>query len=322
MSRAETEPVPSTCPCLDLIGNRVHTFGLIFVLYQPTPEFVGNLRKAREVCPDVIAVDNTPQPDQRLHDSLRAAGVEVIVNRNAGGLAGAYNRGAEALLERGRDVMFLLDQDSDIDESFFDRMMSACEAIGAGAYLVGPTIYEKGMDTVMPVTPPQGVDPGEAPAADLAATQSIISSGTAMSAEAYRTLGPFREDYFIECVDIEYGLRAWSLGVPVFMTSAVTLNQSTGHITRHGRHFTTNHVAWRRYYSVRNTVHATRTYRPRPHGPTVPLRMALGQVHHVVRFEDDKVRKLTAICWGWIDGMRSRLGSFEERHPKVHAFCR
>ncbi len=59
-------------------------------------------------------------------------------------------------------------------------------------------------------------------------TQSIISSGSAISADAYRVLGAFREDYFIECVDIEYGLRAWSRGVPVYMTSRATLRQIDG----------------------------------------------------------------------------------------------
>lgn len=298
--------------------NGVQTFGLIFVLFAPTPEFVTNLRTARAACPDVVAVDNSPSPDLHLHQQLRDADVEVIVNGNVGGLAGAYNRGTEALLARGRDVVFLLDQDSDIGESFFEDMMTACASIGAGAFLVGPTIYEVSMDTCMPVSPPVGITPPPGPVDDLVPTQSIISSGSAMSADAYRVLGPFREDYFIECVDIEYGLRAWSRGVPVYMTSRATLRQTTGDITRHGRHFTTNHVALRRYYGVRNTVHATRSYRPRR---AVPVRVAIGQAHHVARFEDDKLRKLTAILWGWIDGMRGRLGRFEDRHPRIHAYC-
>jgi rhamnosyltransferase len=35
-------------------------YGLIFVLYQPDAEFVENLRRARAICADLVAVDNTP----------------------------------------------------------------------------------------------------------------------------------------------------------------------------------------------------------------------------------------------------------------------
>ena len=93
------------------------SFGLIFVLYQPTEEFLDNLTKARAVCPKVVAVDNSPEADVRLHECLREQGMQVIFNRNAGGLAGAYNKGAEVLLVQQCEVIFLLDQDSDIDAS-------------------------------------------------------------------------------------------------------------------------------------------------------------------------------------------------------------
>ena len=75
-------------------------FGLIFVLYHPTEEFLANLSKARAVCSSVVAVDNSPEADLQLHEVLREQGMQVIFNRNEGGLAGAYNKGAEALLAK------------------------------------------------------------------------------------------------------------------------------------------------------------------------------------------------------------------------------
>jgi rhamnosyltransferase len=39
------------------------------------------------------------------------------------------------------------------------------------------------------------------------------------------------------------------------MNAAVTIRQTTGQIERHGKGFTTNHQAWRRYYGARNAVH-------------------------------------------------------------------
>src|SRR5260221_1640752 len=234
------------------------SFGLIFVLYQPTEDFVGNLVKARAACPNVVAVDNSPEADLRLHECLREQGIHMIFNRNEGGLAGAYNKGAEVLLDLRCDFIFLLDQDSGIDASFFAGMMQAAAGL-SGAFLIGPKIYEIETQKYMPVIPPDKRFPKpfriDDQTAGLFPTLCIISSGSAISAAAYRKLGAFREDYFIEYIDVEYGLRASSQNVPVYMNAAVTMRRTTGQIERHGKRFTTNHAAWRGYYGARNAGH-------------------------------------------------------------------
>lgn len=301
------------------------SFGLIFVLYQPSAEFVRNLHKARAICPVVVAVDNSPEPDLHLHEALRQGGTTVIDNRNRGGLAGAYNRGAEALLATGCEVIFLLDQDSEIDTSFFSGMMQACSGLGTDTFLLGPKIHEINLGRCMPAIPPGRRFPRPRRIDDetdgLFPTLFVISSGTALSAGAYRRLGAFREDYFIEYIDIEYGLRASSRDVPVYMNAAVTMRQTTGHIVRHGRLFTTHHAAWRRYYGARNAVHALRLYRSRWALHWLPGLLALHQALCVTLFEDRKIRKLVAIGCGYLDGLFGRLGRFEDRHPRIFAFC-
>ena len=301
------------------------SFGLIFVLYQPTETFVRNLVKASATCPNVVAVDNSPDADLPLHESLREQGIEVIFNRNDGGLAGAYNRGAEVLLALQCDLIFLLDQDSEFDESFFVGMMQAAAGL-SGAFLIGPKIYEIALQKCMPVIPPDRYFPKPFRIDDrtdgLFPTLCIISSGSAISAAAYRKLGAFREDYFIEYIDVEYSLRARRQGVPVYMTAAVTLRQNNGRIERHGKLFTTNHAAWRRYYIARNMAHCLRLYRSQCGLHWFSGLMAMHQALLVVLFDSQKLEKLTAIACGYLDGMFGRLGAFEGRHPHIAPFCK
>jgi len=302
------------------------TFGLIFVLYRPGEEFLRNLSRARALCPDVVAVDNSPRADLRLHACLRDQGIQVIFNGNEGGLAGAYNRGADVLLARQCEVMFLLDQDSGIDASFFTRMMQAAEELGTDTFLIGPKIFEIALQRYMPVIPPGPRWPKPVGVDDRTAgvfpTLCIISSGSAISAAAYRTLGAFREDYFIEYVDIEYSLRANSRHVPVYMNAAVTLRQTNGRIERHGKRFTTHHEAWRRYYIARNAVHCLHLYRSQWGLHWFSAAMTLQQAMSVLLFDSHKVKKLTAMACGCLDGMRGRLGTFERRRPHIAAFCK
>jgi len=302
------------------------TYGSIFVLYHPTEAFLRNLDKAAAIGQNLIAVDNSPQADLPLYETLRRRGITVLHNANRGGLAGAYNRGAELLLERGCEVVFLLDQDSDIGEDFFAAMMLACERVGGEAFVLGPKIYEVALERfVMVASPgtrwPKTVEMRERHEG-LFAALFVFSSGSAVSAQAYRRLGAFREDFFIEFIDVEYGLRANSQGVPVYMNAAVTMRQVVGRISRHGGLFTTNHAAWRRYYCARNEIYTLRLYRTHwavyRLGGLLVLYLAL----KILLFEAHKLRKLLAVACGYVDGRRGRLGTFESLHPRIAAFCR
>jgi rhamnosyltransferase len=150
----------------------------------------------------------------------------------------------------------------------------------------------------------------------------IISSGSAISATAYRKLGAFREDYFIEYIDVEYSLRALSQNVPIYVNAAVTLRQSNGDIERRGKLFSTHHAAWRRYYIARNMVHCLRLYRSFCGLYWLSGLMAVQQAITVLLFDSQKLEKVTAIACGYLDGMFGRLDRFERRHRYLNAFCR
>lgn len=301
-------------------------FGVIFVLWQPNASHLIHLEDTRAICRHVVAVDNSAEADTALHAKLRAAGIEVIHNANGGGISGAYNRGAEWLLAQGRQVLFLLDQDSQLGADFFDGMMRACAQAGSDSFIVGPKVFEVNLGRYLPVFSPRARMPKPERIEDqpegLVPTLFVISSGSAISAAAYRKVGAFREDYFIEYVDIEYGLRATRLDVPVYVNPAVELRQQVGRFVKRGIFSTSNHVAWRRYYASRNAVHALRSNSRRWSIHWLIELLTLHQVLCVLVCEEHKLRKVVAIAVGYVDGLFGRLGPFEQRHPRLAAFCR
>jgi rhamnosyltransferase len=50
--------------------------------------------------------------------------------------------------------------------------------------------------------------------------------------------------------------------------------------------------------------------------------MAIHQALTVLLFDSQKLEKVTAIAFGYLDGMLGRLGTFEQQHPHLDAFCR
>ncbi len=289
--------------------------GLIFVLFQPGGDDLAHLERACRQAADLLVVDNTPVPDEGLHARLRDEGVRVLANQNRGGLAGAYNRGADLLLADGCELVVLLDQDSDIPDDYCARLAAAAERLAGTAYLLGPRVYEVRAERFLDAPAPEGADHGHD---GLTPTSLVISSGSAFSAAAYRQLGAFREDYFIELIDVEYSRRAVTQGVAMYVVDGVVLRQTTGAITVHGAAYTTNHAAWRRYYLARNYVLTARLYSERRWSRDV-FGYPVGEARLILRHERDKARKLMAVAVGLYDGVRGHLGRFDDRHPRVQA---
>jgi rhamnosyltransferase len=146
-----------------------------------------------------------------------------------------------------------------------------------------------------------------------------------MSAETYRILGPFLEEYFIDHVDTEYSFRAMCKGVPVYINTSVALKHEVGKRINHKVLFFTL-IQWnmdplRQYYSARNCIHISRRY-----GTQFPLLILINiitmqQILSIALYEKDKRKKIVAMMAGIIDGLRGRYGPFETCRPQTFTFC-
>lgn len=83
----------------------------------------------------------------------------------------------------------------------------------------------------------------------------IITSGTFSSIRAIRKVGLMREDFFIDCIDIEWCLRARYFGFRSFVTKAVKMEHTIGDERKKslGREISI-HSPLRRYYIARNSI--------------------------------------------------------------------
>lgn len=303
--------------------------GAVVVLFNPSEEHVVNLIRLTARCRHVIAIDNSPSVSPELHARIEAAGTDVIANFNRGGIAGAYNRGLNRLIEKGAELLFLFDQDSEIPENYFISMVEACGNLQSPYFLVGPRILDVNVNRYAPahVVSRFGIraivftedDRGLVPCT------SIISSGSVISAPTYQRLGPFTEEYFIDHVDTEYCFRAACQGVPVCINPALTLkHQISTRVDRKLlflRLIQWNMVPLRQYYSARNCIHIFRRY-----GTQFPVLALVNvitfqQIVSIALFEQNKCRKLLAMMVGIVDGLRSRYGSFENCWPRISTVC-
>src|SRR5262249_32266920 len=146
----------------------------------------------------------------------------------------------------------------------------------------------------------------------------VITSGSLLSIGAYKTIGPFRNEFFIDYEDHEYCLRARAHRFKGLICLIPLMHHSLCPPTfyRIGTMYlrVTNHAAHRRYYFTRNCVVLMREYTFRE--PIWVVRQLLGQIYvalTVIAFETNKLEKLRAMTIGLAHGLRGRLGVRQPR---------
>jgi rhamnosyltransferase len=302
------------------------TLGAVVVLFHPTAEQVARVVELRRRCDDLVVVDNTPPPDDRLAILFEDHGITLIHEGNRNGIAGAHNRGLAPLFERGVDAVALVDQDSVMPADYFPVMREICTTLASQPFLVGPRIFEEAIQDYVPVLETNGITVRQLDMREDGGMQrcaTLISSGCVISRAAFAKIGSFDEKLFIDCVDTEYCFRARVCGVPVYVTPALTLSHRIGALRRHRlgpyKTITLNHPWYRRYYNARNSVQLLLR-----HGRRYPVIFLLNlftlrEVFYIALLEDAKLAKLAGIVLGVVDGLSGRLGPIEHTRPRLVA---
>ncbi|MGY2049346.1 glycosyltransferase [Methylobacterium sp. JK268] len=282
------------------------------VAYHPDPE--GLRRLAARVAPGLRAlavVANSPL-DPATEAELRraAAPTPLLVLRPDGneGVGAAYNRLLAAAEAEGDAFVFLLDQDS-------LPAPGAVPALAARWRMLVEAGERPAIVAAQPVGP-DGAPLGGARAADprwpgrpLRRAGFAFSSGSLVGCAAARAIGPFRADFFIDAIDVEWGMRAAARGYSVWVAPDVPMAHDLGRGVIRVLGLTLTDQPPRRLYTfLRNQLAMLRL----PHVPAahkartlllMPARIGIYLWHN--RFSPE-VRR--AVRRGLLDGARQRLG--------------
>jgi len=231
----------------------------VVVTYHPDPALLERQRAALR--PQVARIhycDNTA--DGALERQLASQdGIEVLTLPGNLGVGAALNRGIERALEAGATHVLTFDQDSVPAPDLAARLLEPWRGPQAGRLAAtAPVTVDAYTGEQAPLIglirpwyrrPRLYLRPG-----DTAALDHAITSGLMISAESWRRVGPLREDFFIDYIDIEWSLRARALGLTLLGVGAARLEHRLGERSiplPFGRKAAV-HGPQRTYYEVRN----------------------------------------------------------------------
>ena len=283
----------------------------VVVTYFPPVDIASRLARIARQVDTFVVVDNSVSSDVSALLVLAAEkiGAKLVTNPINVGIARALNQGIDFARTSGADWVLFFDQDSEPNESLradFDRVFATySEAqplgiIGCNYFLAGhpspryPTRAAGGKN-YNPIT-------------------SVITSGSAYATEMLSNLGPFKDEYFIDCVDTEYCWRARTRGYAVCITTKPLIMHTIGAPTSHrflGRSLTTwNHPAVRRYFIGRNNILLFREYFLRLPDESFDLLVyILKTALKISVSEQGRLKKLSYLVRGIWHGMRNRMDS-------------
>ena len=293
---------------LEATTPRPSSVAAVVVTFHPEPELAATLAALVTQVAAVVVVDNGSSPAEIPNgDDPRLQGrVEIIANPENRGIGAALNQGLGRAHERGFKWALTLDQDS----SPLPNLVAAA-ARAFDAHSKPNLLAAIGASFVA------AQESSSAPTGPFRRLPAVITSGTLHSVKGWDRLGGFREDYFIDCVDTEFCLRARAHGFEVVQATEPALAHRIGSPSRKralGRWMLpTNHSPLRRYYMTRNRVSIWRKY-ARSDGRFVlqDIRQSIREWIGIAFAEQDRPAKLRAILAGFRD---AALGRYGPRRP-------
>lgn len=197
------------------------------VVFRPDRKLLLELARALKREADAVFAFVNGAIEADLEGALRDLGVEVIASDYNLGVAEALNMLALAAILSGHRRLLLMDQDSIWPRGGLRKLGAAMDAAyeaGERPAAVGPTIRAPEGYKAPRYFPVSGVRP--IPAA--APVRTIITSGSLIDLDAFRAVGPFRSDFFMDAVDTEWCFRAWSRGKSCWAAHEVEMIHTIG----------------------------------------------------------------------------------------------
>ena len=276
---------------------------IVITYYPNVSELVTNIYQYIDNIDHLIIWENTPQPNREeylIHIpeySYKITHMGMCDNR---GIAFPLNRAVEFCLSNGYSHLLTMDQDSKWHN--FEKFKAKIHAIkntGVAAYTpIIPDIYNW-----------PGIDENYREVAE------YITSGTVYDIQIIKEIGLFREDYFIDAVDLEFCYRTRKNSYMTIQLSEGELYHKLGYSKRICKFLSTpNYSAFRTYYIIRNHIWLWREYPSLFHKRIFVLRHTIYRLILILLGEDNKLGKIKSVIKGVVHGISKQYGSNSSCH--------
>jgi rhamnosyltransferase len=288
----------------------------VVVTYHPEIALLAQvLGSASPQVQGLVVVDNGSTNAKNIgHTATRFDG-KIIENKENIGIAAAQNQGVARARAEGFTHVLLLDQDTVLAPGTVTDLAENLKALDRGhgrTAAIGPAYFELNSRQQTRAYRAAGVRLSRLSLASERrpiASDFIIASGSLVPLSVLDAVGGFKEDLFIDLVDVEWCFRARAAGYQSYLSPTATVEHRLGSGTvQIGSREVAIHVPIRNYFGLRNAFGLARQ-------PYTPLAWRFFFVSRSLAFlatyttlVDKRTLRLRLILRGILDGLAGRLG--------------
>lgn len=288
----------------------------VAVTYNPEPALLAQvLGSALPQVQGLLVVDNGSANAKDIRHIATRAAVQVIANERNIGIAAAQNQGVARARADGFTHVLLLDQDTVLAPAMVADLTENLTALEQGQgkiAAIGPAYYELNSRRQTRAYRADGLRLSRLSLANETrpvASDFIIASGSLIPLSVLEAVGGFKEDLFIDLVDVEWCFRARTAGYRSYLSPTAAVEHRLGSGTvQIGPREVAVHVPVRNYYWVRNALWLARQ-------PYTPLAWRIYFTSRSLAFlatyttlVDKRMLRLQLMIRGIRDSLASRLG--------------
>ena len=228
------------------------------VIYRPDHSQLSALLSGIGIERRIFAFLNGP-PDEGTERILaQFTNLRQIRSPQNIGLGAGLNAVMSTAREEGFTTLVLFDQDSVPTRELIDQLAEHWRDLTAAGHQLAALGPRLGIPSGQGYKTIRYAWRGKTLAPEVAAVDFLPTSGSLVSIEAWAAIGPFRTDYFIGSIDVEWGFRAWSKGYPSVCLLDVEMAHRWGTPVKEQRHGWRPQIVrqtdLRTFYYVRNSV--------------------------------------------------------------------
>lgn len=281
----------------------------VVIYYNPDYSVFNNLNTYVNQTERIFIVDNSDIPvDESLIDKIKSYKyVEYISNHKNIGIAAALNMGIKKAIEENFNYVLTMDQDGKATPGMVSELLK----IMAASNNIGIVAAEH-VDLDSPNRPLKE---------DSKEILYTMTNGNLLNLTAYKEIGGYLEELFIDHTDHEYCLRLNKNGYKIIKTSSTFVIHKLGKAKTRKifniNCYPTFHPPIRLYYRTRNRFYVNSIYKKVfPQYVKEDRKHMFREFFDIIMCEKDLFNKTKMMIKGYIDYRKKKFGKYQNASSK------
>lgn len=279
--------------------SKVKVAGVV-VWYEPTIQDINNINTYINDIDILYVIDNSKNINNS--EILKNTKIKYIFNNENIGVSKALNLATKMAYENNYKWILTMDQDTTFKPNVIETMKEVIE--NENTSNIG--IITPWHNTKLKIKKPKE---------EIDYPLEVMTSGNLVNIEIHKKIGGYKDWFFIDGIDIEYGLNLAKHNYKIMRLNNIEIDHNLGDIKYKNLLWEkdilcTNHNYLRRYYMMRNYLYIKDMYKDLYKEYVEKLTKQKRNIATIILFEKDKFRKIRNILRGYFDYKKGIKGKY------------